>query len=389
MSCKKISNNKYRIVVEMGYDILGKRMRKIETFSGSFEEAKQREITLMKEYYHKGKKTNLNSLSFKEYSELYMREYCLNNVSKRSYFDNEYMLSEIIPYIGNVKLCDIDARLLDSMYNKLKVGKRVKIKSSETMLHYYRLINSMMRQAVKWDLIESNPNEKTHRPKKEKKNVECFYYAELETMMESLVDAPIRDKLLFVLALVTGCRRGELAAIRYSDIDLDNKTIVIDNSLKVVKGVVDETNAKNCSSVRVVHITDNCIKLLLEYKEYQDSIRIKQGDKWVDEDRVFTGKNGKYLHPDTMTKIISKMIKKYNLKKVTLHGLRHTNATIRNEKGQDLKTISTSLGHSSITTAADIYMAVSSEQLSEAVQIFDVLVEKTMAPKIGTKDLIN
>ena len=83
------------------------------------------------------------------------------------------------------------------------------------------------------------------------------------------------------------------------------------------------------------------------------------------------------------------MIKRYNLKKVTLHGLRYTNATVRNEKGQDLKTISTSLGRASISTSMDLYALVSSEQLSEAAQIFDALVEKTMAPDFGTRELIN
>ncbi len=101
---------------------------------------------------------------------------------------------------------------------------------------------------------------------------------------------------------------------------------------------------------------------------------------------MFTGKYGGHLHPDTLTKIFGSIISKYGLKKITLHGMRRTNTSVRNEKGQDIKTISTSLGHASIISTCDIYTKVTEKQIRQSLEIFDDLIYKTMAPSIGTND---
>ena len=110
-------------------------------------------------------------------------------------------------------------------------------------------------------------------------------------------------------------------------------------SLKVVNGEVDEKRAKTEYSIRKLDLSDKTIKLLQEYKKWQDDYIADKGDKWLGTNRIFTAINGKYIHPDTINDILQRIIKKYNLPKITFHELRHTYATILNDSGKNAKTI--------------------------------------------------
>ena len=134
------------------------------------------------------------------------------------------------------------------------------------------------------------------------------------------------------------------------------KTLYIDNSLKVIEaGVIDKEKAKTQYSVRLINLNDETIKVLKEYKSWQDDYILSVGDKWQGEDRVFTSKYGGHINPSICTTILRKMVRKYDLPKITFHELRHTFAAILNGKGVDVKTISELLGHADTSTTLNIY----------------------------------
>lgn len=126
MGFKKLANNKYKISVELGYDILGNRKRKTEIFNGSFNDMKLREAELTKEYYHIGNVRNVNDLTFEQYSEIFLNKYCKENISLVTMYGYEEALERILPLIGKVKLNKITPLMLDTMYQQLKVGKSKK-----------------------------------------------------------------------------------------------------------------------------------------------------------------------------------------------------------------------------------------------------------------------
>lgn len=129
----------------------------------------------------------------------------------------------------------------------------------------------------------------------------------------------------------------------------------IDNSLKVVKGVLDEKETKTLSSKREIMLSNATMEVLREYKEWQDNYIKELGKNWKGTDRVFISKEGKHMHPDTCDKIITKIVRKYNLPPITFHGLRHTSASILIHKGINLKAVSQRLGHSSTDVTMEIY----------------------------------
>lgn len=123
MSCKRIGENKYRIVVELGFDIFEKRKRKTENFNGNYKDATLREAELIKKYYHKGERIIINDLTFEEYSNIFLKKYCLDNVSNVTIKSYKQLLSKINPLIGDIKLKKINTYTLDSLYHRLKKAK--------------------------------------------------------------------------------------------------------------------------------------------------------------------------------------------------------------------------------------------------------------------------
>ena len=381
MSCKRIGSKNgvsiYEIVIENGVNEFGKRTRVKRRFRGTRIDVEKYESELKKKYYHNNKKAKMNSISFKEYSELFIKEYCIPNISKITIRDYETMLKRINNIIGNVNLRDIDAFLLDKMYNIIKKGVKGKELSSKSMLHYYNLISKMFKQAKKWQLIDSNPNENANKPRLSRKHRDFYNVEQTISLLNCLTNESIRNKTLILLTLTTGLRRSEICALRWSDIDFTNKKILIDNSLKVVNGVVDEEKAKTDYSIRYVYINDEMVVLLKKYKDWQDNYIDSLKEKWVGSDRLFISKYGKHMHPDTINKILQKIIKKNGLDKITIHELRHTYSSILNNYGVDPKTISELLGHSNTDITMNIYTHTFEESKIASTNIFSNLIKSS------------
>ena len=371
MSFKKLSNNKYKISVELGYDILGNRKRKTEIFNGSFNDMKLREAELTKEYYHIGNVRNVNDLTFEQYSEIFLNKYCKENISLVPMYGYEEALERILPIIGKVKLNKITPLMLDSMYQQLKVGKSKRTLGYHSMYAFYKLINVMFNQAIKWELVDKNPNLKATKPKKEKKERRFYDLQQIDELLKCLENESIKYRALITLALDSGARRSEICALKWNDINFDTHTLRIDNSLKVVRGVVDEGKTKTPSSNRVIILNNGTIEILKEYKKWQDEYKKQMGKQWKGANRVFISKFGGHMNPDTCSKIINKIVKKYGLDDLTFHELRHTSATYLINKGMNPKAVSERLGHSDTSVTMEIYSHTFEHTKKECANAFD------------------
>lgn len=365
--------NKYEVYIECGFDEFGKRIRIHRYHVGNKESAEIWYAELVKEHYHKGKKVNLNDMTFNEYTKIFIEKYCVPNIGKVTIKDYRQMLKRILPIIGDVKLKKLTAFMLDDMYNTIRKGIKGKELSPKSMSHYYNLISVMLKQAKKWKFIEINPNEDATKPKLVKSKRNFYETNQALQLLECLKQENIKVRTLITLALNTGARKSELCALRWNDINFEEMTLFIDNSLKVIDGIVDEENAKTEYSIRTVELGIDMINTLKEYKKWQNEYISNKGDKWQGTDRVFTSINGKHMHPDTPNKILQKVLKKYHLPKLTFHELRHTYASILNSNGIDPKTISEQLGHSDTSVTMNIYTHSFESKKRESANVFDRL----------------
>ena len=376
MRSKYIGNGKYKLSIEIGRDIYGKRRRKTFTLYGTKEEVIKQENELMSKYYHSGDQIKNNDLTFKELSKQYL-DYCKNNISSSTLNLYKSYLNRINKIIGSIKIDDINTYQLDMLYQKLKEGKRSAL-SNRTLSNYRKLINAVFMQAIRWGFIEKNPNKNTNKPKKEHEEKTIYSIQEVQQLLNALNEEPIKFRTIITLALDSGARKGEICALRWSDIDFDNHIMKISKSLKVIDGKADESRPKTNSSHREVILSESTINLLLEYKEWQSEYIRNHKDKWVGkEERVFTSLNGRFMNPVSCNTILSSVIKKHGLKEIPFHSLRHTCASVLLSSGIDVKTVSKRLGHKNASMTLDVYSHVLEESNSACADKFEELIKNS------------
>lgn len=244
--------------------------------------------------------------------------------------------------------------------------------ASSTISKYHRFISSILEKAVKWQVILNNPCNRVEPPKIKSKEKVCLDEYQTMQLIEYLEDVPLRYKAIVITLLYSGMRRGELCGLNWDDIDFRNGLVQINKSsiYTVEKGVFEDTT-KNESSKRVIKLPQPAIDVLKQYKVHQASERLKLGDKWIESGKVFVQWNGKPIHPDTITKWFGEFVKQHNLPNISIHSLRHTNATLLIAGGADLRTVSKRLGHANMSTTANIYTHAIQSADERAAQIFD------------------
>lgn len=270
---------------------------------------------------------------------------------------------------------------------ELFTAQEDKCLSNNTILYYHRVLSSVFSTAVQWQIIFSNPCERVKPPKVKRKEARYLDEYEAAELLKALDGEPFKYVAMIQLLLYTGLRRSELMGLEWQDIDFLNRCIHVSrNSLYLSDKGLYEGNTKTESSNRVIKLPDNAVQLLKEYRQYQDSIIQEMGTAWQGTGRLFTTKDGKPMHPDTLSGWFHEFVKRKGLPDVSVHSLRHTHATLMIAAGVNIKTVSSRLGHASVTTTGNIYThAIKSADEAAAEVINDILTPKknSNVTKIG------
>ncbi|MDD2391561.1 MAG: site-specific integrase [Bacilli bacterium] len=373
MITKRNKNFQIEVIKGYYYDENGikKQIRYSETFYGKKSDARIRENEI-KQAIKKGTFIDGSSLTFIDYINLFRKNYMSVELSPKTIESYEVLFVRIIEELGHYKLKDIRTIHLVEFYNRLRKINKPKKLSDNTILHYYVLINRMLVIAEKWDLIEFNPNSKIDRPKVKKKELTIYDKNTILKLFKCIDNECIKYQAIMYLAIDSGARRGELTGLSWSDIDFEKGTISINKVTQVInRKIIEKEFPKNNSSVRTINISEKTIQILKAYKEEQDKLKNKLGNKWIKSNKVFINDFGGLIHPDTPSKIFKKIREKNNLPHMKFHGLRHTSASLQIYEGVHMKVISKRLGHSSCTTTDLIYSHVDDSLDKEVANVFN------------------
>lgn len=249
--------------------------------------------------------------------------------------------------------------------------KESKPLSPKTVKEYHQFVSSILKTAVMWGYLASNPAERARTPKAPRREAEYLNEEEAMELLRLLDREDIRFKTMVYVLMFGGLRRGELLGLKWSDINWDKRTIKIQRNVQYTSetGIYIST-PKTDSSIREIHVPIIVLDLLKEYRKWQLQERMLVGDKWENNDFLFTQWNGKPMFPDTPSKLFREFIKKTDLPHITVHSLRHTSATLLIVGGMDVRTVSQRLGHSRASTTLDIY--------SHAIKSADEMASKTL-----------
>lgn len=374
MSVREIKKNeKYKIELFIGRDKNGKKITHNEYICGGLKQARLREnelkIQLKEGNYIKKSNLSLESLT-KEYLELKK-----DTLSLKTYITYEQRIEIINNKLGNIKLKDINVRVLEKFYSYLKndfISDRTKKHISNTTIQsYYCIINNILEQAIKWDYLRNNPNSKIEKPKRDRKEISVYSKEEIIKLLECLKNECLKYQAIIYMALDLGCREGELIGLTWNDIDFKTRLVTINKSVQDINGISVEKETKSLNSDRKVFITETTLNILKQYQKEQKKRQLMLGTKWGNSKRMFTTDFGNDMHHDTPYQILKRIIKKYGLKDIPFHALRHTNASLKIREGIQPQIISKSLGHSSIDITHKYYSHFFEEEFKEMSNVLE------------------
>ena len=248
----------------------------------------------------------------------------------------------IIPAIGDIPLNKLTTRDLQKLCNDLQSNGRLrKVQKKEkpglsnsTVRGIHMMLHNDLDRAMKEKLILSNPTENCIIPKIEKQEMKILRPDPISSYLNA---AERRNALpMFYLELVSGLRKGELTALLWSDLDIQNRTISVSKQyVKNPNGELALTRPKTETSVRKVSIPQEAVDLL-----------ISEHDKHPDNPYMFPSPiTGEMYYPDSIVNLHKKILKDAGLPHIRFHDLRHTFATLALQNGVDVKTVSSMLGH--------------------------------------------
>ena len=182
----------------------------------------------------------------------------------------------------------------------------------------------------------------------------------------------IRIKTAFIILLFTGMRRGELAGLEWKDVNFKDRTITIRRTSNYSKSCGLYTKEpKTENSIRNITVSEIVKNQLYEYWLWYYSNKKHLGNKWIETDRLFVGKNDGAISPQQFDTWLTMLRKRYDLPQFTIHSLRHTNITLKIAAGVPLTTVSGRAGHSRTSTTLDIYSHFIKTSDQQAADILD------------------
>ena len=289
----------------------------------------------------------------------------MTNGKIRRYFQRRPQLT-----VGNLKPQDIQ-----DFYQSLFADGVV----ANTVIHYHALLRRAFQQAFKEERIDANPFDRVGRPKKNKFHGENYTQEELLTMLHLARGDVIYPAIL--LAGAMGLRRSEALGVRWSRIDWEKRTVLLDTKIVEYrengkKKVEPVEEMKNKSSRRTLPLPDPVVEMLQVQKEHREVYRkMFQGSYNTQYlDYVCVNQLGELLRPSYVTDHFRELLEKYGLRHIRFHDLRHTFASLLINQDVPLINVSNFLGHSDLSTTANIYAHLdkASKQASAAV-ISDIL----------------
>ncbi|MEN8904578.1 MAG: site-specific integrase [Clostridiales bacterium] len=369
---RKISNKKWELCINIGYDLNGKRIRKYK-----YIEAKgKREVEeLLAEFVSECRKINYSkygNIKLNEFFPLWMKDYAESSLRKKTISRYKTLWPRVDKALGKFYLSDIRPYHLIQFYNLLKEdGIRLDKKpgglSPTTIKHHHALLSTVLETAVTWELISSNPCTKVKMSRiglsnsgMRIKNEESIYTTDQIIELLSVINyAEIKYKLFINLAIFTGARREEILGLEWCDIFYnDNKINILRSSQYTPFDGIYEDELKNKKSQRNCYLPDDIMDILKEYKNWWNNVKrfAEKKDVWKDTNRLFIKQNGSIMHPDTPTKWFNKFLKNNNLPHTTIHKLRHAHGSILLSMGMDMSAVADQMGHADLQMLVSTYL---------------------------------
>lgn len=329
----------------------------------------------LEEEYQDGAYLNTDNITFQEvYEQWYSNHSKTIKISTQKSIESKFK-KHILPRFGRLKIKEITKSFCQEQINEIakqmKSVNDIKIQA-----------NLVFKYALKMDILSKNPIEHVTIPKQQKELInkgndtdERNYWTKEEIkhfLSITKENLRLRDYTLFHCMIYTGARKGELLALTWEDIDFQNKTIRFTKTLAFHDNTHIVQTSKTKASRRFISIDDKTLAILkkLKIEQNKEILQLKKYFK-VENNNVFTRDDGTPMRLAYPNEKLNSLIKTYNFQPITIHGLRHTHASLLFEAGASIKEVQERLGHSDIKMTMNIYTHVTNavkEQTADKFQ---------------------
>ena len=273
--------------------------------------------------------------------------------------------NNIFPYFKKrkIKLQDLTQHDLNAYYDSLiKKGN-----SANTVKHFHANIHKCLKDAMKADLIPRNVAELVDLPKVEKYRAQHYNEKQLRTLLKAVKGHNVETAVL--LACHYGLRRSEIAGLLWRNVDFDSKTITIATTRTRQTTIIQKERTKTDSSYRELPMTDEVFYHLKALKSKQARDKLFLGNGYTDNDFVCKWDNGEPFGLNYYTEKFQELAESTGLSRIRFHDLRHSFASVLCNNGVELFEAKNILGHSNISTTADIYSHLSTGRKKAALNV--------------------
>jgi len=399
MSIQEVKNKdgttSFRLTAYDGYKINSKgkyvQVRRYKTFKQpknmGIRKARQiaKELDLQFQSQFEREEIARSSMTLQEVWESYQKYYAPNKLRDSTHMNFKSIVErKILPQLGHLKIDTITTNRITMFLNDISVKRDIKTGKILKPKQYYKdsYVSSiysplyrLFQYAISQGWIKDNPCTNAIKPRKNKSikkpplEIEQIKDIINKTHIFSVYNAIIQFQIY------TGMRIGETLALTWNDIDFDNLTININKTINYINQEFQVGPPKTDNGYRTIGINKTVLHILELVKQDQNIRKKDLEDVYMDKNLVFSNEIGDYIRRNSVNNHLKVIKKGTNYEYITVHFLRHANATLLLNSGVDLKMVSAHLGHNDIQTTANIYADVLSSQKHKIAQIIEINLE--------------
>ena len=288
--------------------------------------------------------------------------------------------NHIKPKIGAIRLEALTTHDIQEFYNSLRLpSENRKALSAKTIKNIHGILHHALQQAMLNNYIRTNPSNSCVIPRATKKKVKPLNEYQIADFLKAIKGHKYES--MFLVALFTGIRQGEVCGLQWGCVDFDDGTILIDKQLQSLRGktrgdsekytLVPTKNGKE----RTITAAPYVMELLWKTKQSQNANRKLWGNAFQENDLVFTDELGNRVTPQALYRAFKIIVTESGMPMVRFHDLRHSYAVISLKSGDDVKTVQENLGHATAAFTLDTYGHVTEKMKRDSANRMEAFIK--------------
>lgn len=306
----------------------------------------------------KGESVESSARTMQELLQFWLDTYARHHVSAKSFQGYEATVRlHVVPDLGRIQIQQLTPARLQAYYSK-KIDAGCGPRTVE-LCHTH--ISQALKTAVNLGWVATNVADRVTPPRWKPREMETWNADEARRFLGVAPRSTYGP--IWLLALVTGMRKGELLGLRWQDVDFERGVVSVRQTVGTLRGTLEIKRPKTASSRRDITVPRALLDALRQHQARQREQRQQLqargiGDAWQDYDLVFPCAVGKPVHPDNLDRDFTRLVKRAGVKPIRIHDVRHSYATLAIALGNPVKVVSESMGHADISTTLRTYAHV-------------------------------